>query len=86
MKNDETNISQTAEMTSILPHLSTQLLTPLDTMQALARLLSENRDGNLTPQQIEWAQVIHTSGEDLRKLLEELLTLAKANQKQTGGA
>jgi signal transduction histidine kinase len=43
----------------------------------LARLLAQNRDGNLTPKQVEYANVIHPSGSDLLQLINNILDLSK---------
>jgi CheY-like chemotaxis protein len=45
-------------------------------MLVLARLLSDNPGGNLTPQQVEYASVIHSAGTDLLSVLSGLLDAA----------
>lgn len=56
-----------------LPELSHELRTPLNSMVVLARLLAENPGGNLTPEQVEYAGVIHSAGSDLVSVLSGLL-------------
>ena len=40
-------------------------------------MLSDNKEGNLTNKQVEFAKTIHTSGSDLLKLIDEILDLSK---------
>ncbi len=60
-----------------LANMSHELRTPLNSILLLARMLSDNKDGNMTPEQIRSTEIIYNSGNDLLSLINEVLDLAK---------
>lgn len=66
-----------------LANMSHELRTPLNSIILLSKMMQKNERGNFTPEDIKRAKVVHSAGEELLRLINDILDISKIEAGKT---
>jgi len=69
--------SSNDEVTQLLNVMSHDLRAPLNSFVGYAEILADNREGNLTEQQVKYAKIIYRNGNNLLLVIDDILEFGK---------
>ena len=65
------NARRTQNRQTVVADMAHRLRTPLNAILIFSQQLTSNADGNLTNQQVDYSRIIHSSGQDLLRAIDE---------------